>query len=187
MQLHSLIDRRLQYPELETLQQDHIFSLQKRQEIILKRRAEKDEDDLSTFIGPIPPDPTVIEETGEAARTIPKSTKASHRAEYLARKRQRIRQVEVDEGYSTDSSLDPQDEAAYRSAIVSLRQSKKGILADVKAEEFRDPGKGRWNIWREKYSESYVGAWGGLGVVSVWEFWAKLECCGWDPLEVRMQ
>jgi GC-rich sequence DNA-binding factor len=66
-----------------------------------------------------------------------------------------------------------------------LDSRKKAVLADVKAAEFRDPGKGRWSVWREKYSDSYVGAWGGLGVVSVWEFWVRLECVGWDCVEVR--
>jgi hypothetical protein len=36
----------------------------------------------------------------------------------------------------------------------------------------------------EQYSDSYVGPWGGLSVVSVWEFWVRLEIVGWDFIKV---
>lgn len=95
----------------------------------------------------------------------------------------RQKQQNDEEGFSTDSELTPPDEAAYRGALSDLASKKTEVLADVQAEEFKDPGKGRWNAWRERYSDSYVGAWGGLGAVSVWEFWARLECLDWDCIE----
>jgi GC-rich sequence DNA-binding factor len=104
----------------------------------------------------------------------------------LERRRVRLekRKAEEDEeGYSTDSSLPPPDEEAYVEAMKNLYSRKKEVLADVRAEEFRDPGKGRWNTWRERYTDSYVNAWGGLGVVGVWEFWARLEMVGWDCIQ----
>jgi GC-rich sequence DNA-binding factor len=91
---------------------------------------------------------------------------------------------EEEEGFSTDSSLPLAEASDYTNALKSLAVRTKDVLADVRAEEFRDPGKGRWSIWREKYADSYVGAWGGLGVVGVWEFWVRLEMVGWDCVEV---
>lgn len=38
--------------------------------------------------------------------------------------------------------------------------------------------------WRLVYGDSYRDAWGGLGLVAAWEFWARLEAIGWDPISV---
>ena len=161
--------------------------------MISKRRRDDDDDDLTTFFGPLPTPPeTETEQTDDFGRTIPKPNPASERrqrrtarvARRQLRSSKQAKTVEVEEGYSTDSSLAPHDASAYSSALRSLASRKKEVLADVRAEEFRDPGKGKWSIWREKYSDSYVGAWGGLGVVSVWEFWVRLESVGWNCIEV---
>jgi len=153
-----------------------------------------DEDDLIIFLGPLPTPVAKpeLEDYDELGRLIPKPNAAFARRERrtarLSRRQvrqQRSRKAELEEGYSTDSSLPPPDTSAYSSAITSLALRTKEVLADVRADEFRDPGKGRWSAWREKYSDSYIGAWGGLGVVSVWEFWVRLEIVGWDCIEVR--
>lgn len=169
--------------------------------MIEKRRRQDDEDDLATFIGPLPITPSSTsepEETDELGRTIPKpnptNERRQRRVERTARRQLRSSRRtkapppplgEDEEGYSTDTSLAAADASAYTVAMQDLASRRKGVLADVKAEEFKDPGKGRWSVWREKYSDSYIGAWGGLGVVSVWEFWVRLECVGWDCIEVR--
>ena len=169
--------------------------LKERSDMISKRRQEDDHDDLATFFGPLPAPletDTDMELTDEHGRSIPKPNPADERrqrrvsrvARRQLRSSKRAKSVEVEEGYSTDSSLAPRDASAYSSALQSLASRKQEILADVNAEEFRDPGKGRWTVWREKYSDSYVGAWGGLGVVSVWEFWVRLESVGWNCIEV---
>jgi GC-rich sequence DNA-binding factor len=156
--------------------------LKERLDIVSKRRRTDDEDDLTTFLGSHPPNPDDPD-----AESLDPSQRAQRRAlrssRRLARQAQRQR-AEAEEGYSTDAEIPEPDEEAYRSALTQVESRRKEVLADVKAEEFRDPGKGRWTTWREKYTDSYVGAWGGLGVVSVWEFWARLECIGWDPIEV---
>lgn len=167
--------------------------------MIEKRRRQDDEDDLATFIGPLPITPSSTsepEETDELGRTIPKLNPATERrtrrVDRTARRQLRSSRRtkpppplgEDEEGYSTDASLAAADASAYTVAMQDLSSRRKGVLADVKAEEFKDPGKGRWSVWREKYSDSYIGAWGGLGVVSVWEFWVRLECVGWDCIEV---
>ena len=164
--------------------------------MISKRRRDDDGDDLATFFGPLPAPletESDMEQTDELGRTTSKPNPADEqrqrRVSRVARRQlrssKRTKAVEAEDGYSTDSSLAPHDASAYSSALQSLTSRKKEVLADVRAEEFRDPGKGQWSVWREKYSDSYVGAWGGLGVVSVWEFWVRLEGVGWNCIEVR--
>lgn len=180
-----------QYPLLEKLEEEHISLLRERFDMISTRRRAEDEDDLSAFIGPLPippPSDSEPEQTDELGRIIPKPNpaiqKIQRRAARQARRQARQRRRETEEGYSTDSELPSSDQTSYRAALASLASRTKDVLADVKAEEFRDPAKGGWAVWRERFTESYVGAWGGLGVVSVWEFWARLECVGWDCIEV---
>ncbi|ESK88444.1 gc-rich sequence dna-binding factor-like protein [Moniliophthora roreri MCA 2997] len=181
------------YPMLEKLEEEHISLLKERFDMINNRRQQDDEDDLSTFLGPLPPAPgndTTVEETDELGRTIPKSDPVALRrqrrsARSVRHQERQMRQKAklAEEGYSTDSEIPTVDEDAYRAALRSVATRTRDVLSDVKAKEFLDPGKGQWSVWREKYMDSYVGAWGGLGVVSVWEFWARLECVGWDCIE----
>uniref|UniRef100_A0A8H8CMD7 GC-rich sequence DNA-binding factor n=1 Tax=Psilocybe cubensis TaxID=181762 RepID=A0A8H8CMD7_PSICU len=181
------------YPLLEKLEEERLSLLKERFDMISKRRREDSEDDLAAFLGPIPPPPQPESgELDELGRTVrrpdPVEESRARRVARVARRQiRKSRHVrppgEEDEGFSTDSSLSPQDTSAYGEALQSLSTRSKEILADVKAAEFKDPGKGRWSAWREKYAESYVVAWGGLGVVSVWEFWVRLECLGWNPVE----
>ncbi|KIM43007.1 hypothetical protein M413DRAFT_69575 [Hebeloma cylindrosporum] len=190
------------YPLLEKLEEENLSLLKERFDMVEKRRRQDDEDDLATFIGPLPITPSSStlepEETDELGRTIPKPNPANERrqrrvdrtARHQLRSSRRTKPPapssglgEDEEGYSTDSSLAAADASAYTVAMHDLSSRRKAVLADVKAEEFKDPGKGRWSVWREKYSDSYIGAWGGLGVVSVWEFWVRLECVGWDCIE----
>ncbi|KAF7298985.1 GC-rich sequence DNA-binding factor-like protein [Mycena indigotica] len=168
------------YPRLEKLEDEHISLLKERHDMIKQRRQADDEDDLCTFLGIT--QPPAEEETDDLGRVIPKPTPASRRAARLARHR-RHHPNEDEEGYSTDASLAADDKQSYSNAITSLTERTGKILSDVRAEEFHDPGKGRWSDWREQYAESYVGAWGGLGVVSVWEFWVRLEMIGWDIIK----
>ena len=155
--------------------------------MISKRKIEDDADDLAAIYGTLPiAIPTESNGMDESSLS-PADLCRQRRVARVARRQLRRSQHQHDqheEGYSTDSSLLNSDSLAYSDAIKSLTSRAKDILADVKAEEFKDPGKGRWNIWREKYSDSYIGAWGGLGVVSVWEFWVRLECLGWNCIAV---
>lgn len=157
--------------------------------MISKRRRDDDDDDLATFFGPLPAPLETESDMGQTAKPNPADEQGQRRVSRVARRQlrssKRAKAVEVEDGYSTDSSLTPHDASAYSSALQSLASRKKEVLADVRAEEFRDPGKGKWSVWREKYTDSYVGAWGGLGVVSVWEFWVRLEGAGRNFIEVR--
>lgn len=174
---------------LEKFEEEFISLLRERADIITKRRCRDDEDDLSTFFGPLPSPP--LKEANEVdvlGRTVPQldlmKEQRDRRVARVERRLRRSRCTEEEEGYSTDSSLVSADSDAYTAALQSLISRKTEVLADVQAEEFHDPGKGRWGKWRENYSESYLGAWGGLGVVNVWEFWMRLESVGWDCIEV---
>ncbi|KAF9483419.1 hypothetical protein BDN70DRAFT_873928 [Pholiota conissans] len=168
------------YPALEKLEEEQLSLFKERHDMVVKRRTEDDEDDLAAFYGPLPVS-TVESQTVEQSV----DRRPQRRVDRIARRQLRSsrRPPDQEEGYSTDSSLNAPDSLAYTDAMKSLVSRKKEVLADVKAEEFKDPGKGRWSVWREKYSDSYVGAWGGLGVVSVWEFWVRLESIGWDCIE----
>lgn len=177
---------------LVKLEEEQIYLIQERRDLVKDRREAEDDDDLSWCLGPLPePRNREPDEVDENGRSIPKPPPAALRRERrvarLERRRIRLensKAQETEEGYSTDSSLPPHDEEAYTSATASLSSRKKEVLADVRAEEFRNPGKGRWASWREKYADDYVNAWGGLGVVGVWEFWVRLEMVGWNFMEV---
>lgn len=180
----------VQYPLLEKLEEEHVSLLHERFDMIKDRRNADDEDDFCAFMG-IRRE-LEEEETDELGRVVPKPTPALRRAARLARRQRRHhtewaqKEYDEEEGYSTDASLPPPDLQSYRQATASLAERARQVLSDVRAEEFRDPGKGRWSAWREQYADSYVGAWGGLGVVSVWEFWVRLEIVGWDCIKVSL-
>ncbi len=188
---HIIADRRTlsryQFPLLEKLEDEHVSLLQERSDMIEKRRRADDEDDLSTLFGPLSDSDNVRATPNEINNVAPPplSKRERHVARIARRQlRQQRRTTDEEDGYSTDSSLPPSDATAYDDALKSLASKKKDILSDVKVKEFHSPEKVRWNAWREKYSDSYVSAWGGLGMISVWEFWARLELLGWDCIEV---
>jgi GC-rich sequence DNA-binding factor len=155
--------------------------LKEKFDMVAGRRKAEDEDDLSLFLGYIPQ---------LASEEPPKSSRQERSAARLIRRTQR-RQVgaalAAEEGFSTDSSLSSDQEDDFQLAITKLKEKAEGVLSDVRAGEFRDPsqGLGKWfGEWKEKYEDIYVGAWGGLGLVGAWEFWARLEIVGWNPFQV---
>lgn len=184
------------YPQLEKLEDEHVYLLQERADMIAARRRAEDEDDLSFFLGPLPNSQTPSDQVDELGRTIPSSNLAVTRRDRLAARsmrhavRRQTRQTahiqqEEDEGFSTDASLSSADAADFKAAIKRLVREKEEVMADVQAEDFKDPirGLGRWfGEWRERFGESYRGAWGGLGMVGAWEWWVRLEMVGWNPL-----
>lgn len=164
--------------------------------MIQTRRRAEDEDDLSRFLGSRPTLPhTDPEEMDEMGRVIPRlnaeATMGDRRTARAARRalRQRNgRQGEDEEGYSTDATLPTSDATDYLAALQQLSRRRDEILSDVKAKEFKDPRLGigaRFSAWRERFDDSYIGAWGGLALVGAWEFWTRLEMLGWNPFEVK--
>ena len=168
--------------------------------MVSKRRRTDDEDDLALCLGvPRPASYSEPEETDELGRVVPpqNTTPAIRAARRIARSNRRLLRRarnqaprgQDEEGYSTDGSLPSADADDFRIALGKMEGRKVDVLADVRANEFRDPrmGLGKWfGEWRQAYEESYVGAWGGLGLVAAWEFWGRLEMVGWDPIEVRL-
>ena len=166
--------------------------------MISSRRRADDEDDLSLVFGTLPISAqTDSEDLDELGRVVPNSNSTVARRErQVARAARRSRRRTAgsprtsdvsEEGYSTDSSLAFSDALDYDTAMEKLKADAKDILADVRAVGFKDPsqGLGKWfGSWRDQYGDSYTGAWGGLGIVAAWEFWARLEIIGWNPLEV---
>ena len=166
--------------------------------MVKKRRQADDQDDLSLFFGTLPsPLQQVVDETDEFGRAKSPANPAVARRERMSarvarRSRRRARTKtsasNAEDGFSTDSSLAPSDATDYALAIENLLEKGKDVLSDVRAREFREPklGLGKWfGEWRDKFGDSYQGAWGGLGMVGAWEFWTRLEVLGWNPLEVR--
>ncbi|GJE88491.1 hypothetical protein PsYK624_045740 [Phanerochaete sordida] len=182
------------FPQLEQLEEEHVSLLQERYDMISQRRRKDDEDDLSIFLGSLPAPAVQTSETDELGRVISASSPAALRRERTAaRNARRLRRRAADqsraqeeEGFSTDATLPPSDAADFAMAIEKLLDKAKDVLADVRAKDFREPrqGLGKWfGEWRDKFGDSYTGAWGGLGMVSGWEFWTRLEILGWNPVE----
>lgn len=162
--------------------------------MIARRRVAEDQDDLTLFLGALPQPPPRAEELDELGRVVPQTNPTASRADRTAaREARRIyrraagRAQQEEEGYSTDSSLPPSDAEDYKVAKSKLMADGREIMADVKAEEFRNPeaGLGKWfDGWRTRFADIYTGAWGGLGMVGAWEFWVRLAMMGWSPFEV---
>ncbi|KAI1794968.1 GCFC-domain-containing protein [Ganoderma leucocontextum] len=177
------------YPPLEKLEDEHVSLAKERAEMIAQRRRAEDTDDLALFLGTPPSlQPPPSEEVDDLGRTIPSANSPAARANRAsARDARRVhrraanqqRKQDEEQGYSTDASLPPADADDYRAAMGRLLADAKDIMADVKADEFKDPSR----EWRTKFADVYTGAWGGLGMVGAWEFWVRLEILGWNPLE----
>ncbi|KAL0960972.1 hypothetical protein HGRIS_005969 [Hohenbuehelia grisea] len=171
------------FPQLEKLEEDYESLLKQRFNRVADRRRTDDEDDLSTVLGAS----VSVQENqplDEFGRSVaPVVARRERRADRLARRAHRKPSAE-EEGYSTDSSMAPAEQTSYQSVLAELAERQTAVLADVRAAEFKDPAKSKWwGEWREKYADSYVGAWGGLGLVGAWEFWVRLEIVGWDAIE----
>lgn len=179
-----------QFPILERIEADHLHTLTERSNLIARRRLEDDSDDLSVCYGipplPLPTDtfpdvPTLLNlrDARQSARSLRLSERASDATSGSLEPE--------DQGYQTDAQLLSADALDYAHAIQDLASRRHALFSDVKAEDFRNPDLGlrvRFGRWREQWSEDYEGAFGGLALVQAWEFWARCELAGWDPLRV---
>jgi GC-rich sequence DNA-binding factor len=181
---------------VEQLEEEHVSILKERRDMIFARRQAENEDDLSLFLGSLPVAPhEAPEELDNMGRITPRfNAEATRGDRYTARANRRAlrqkngQQSQDEEGYSTDATLPPSDTADYLAALQQLSRKRGKILSDVKVDEFKAPSLGigiRFAGWRERFADSYIGAWGGLGLVGAWEFWARLELLGWNPFEVN--
>jgi len=176
------------YPALESLEDEHLSLLKERKGLIQNRRNADDEDDLSLCLGLIATQ-NYSAEVDDMGRILPQQNSDTLRRERMhsrvTRRSHRIHSGE-EEGYSTDSSLLSSDQTDFETAMSKLADDTQKLLGDVKSDDFKNPSVGvaRWfGNWRDKYSDSYTDAFGGLGMVSAWEFWVRLEMLAWDPTE----
>ncbi|WVN87006.1 uncharacterized protein L203_102182 [Cryptococcus depauperatus CBS 7841] len=184
------------FPKLEDIELDSISHLKERSQAINARREADDSDDLSLFLG-VAAFKDEEEETDELGRVknvgqygpnsgIRKGRREARKARRAKRIVKKSLQTSEDEGYSTDSTLADVDAEDYKVAQNKLEHRAYALLQDVKAEDFRDPEKGlavRFGGWRMKDEEEYLNAFGGLALVQAWEFWARGEMIGWEPLQ----
>lgn len=88
-------------------------------------------------------------------------------------------------------SLTPNEKGDYDNAKQGINGDVKRLFEDVKASAFLDPSgvlEEKFSKWRKAFGDDYLRAWAPLGMVSVWEFWTKVEMVGWDALRVgRLQ
>ncbi|KAI5451159.1 hypothetical protein NCC49_002035 [Naganishia albida] len=179
-------------PVLDQIEADGAHHWTQRRELIGKRRREDDADDVALFLG-VPAAAAEREEIDDLGRTIrdhvgPYASvrKSRREARVSRRQRRRLRRRDTSEsdGWSTDSTLSPADEEDYASARRALLARADALDADVKADEFLDPSQGigkRFAGWREREPDEYVSAFGGLGCVQGWEYWARKEMVAWEP------
>lgn len=93
--------------------------------------------------------------------------------------------------------LSPPDLSSFLSERNSISSKLVNLFSNVQASVFRDPAArvsstssslnpssiaARFSNWRSQYPQEYTGAWGGLALAGVWEFWARWEMLEWDPL-----
>ncbi|KAG8898670.1 hypothetical protein FRB99_007237 [Tulasnella sp. 403] len=177
------------FPLLERLEEEHISLLNERYGMVSKRREEDDEDDACLFLT-LPPKPSQEAQQDDLGRISAATQQGPHAPVRKARRADRERRHATrlgseEDGFSTDSDLPPSDAEDFEDAMRKLRQRVKALLSDVQLREFKEARLAvaqRFSDWRSTYEESYTNAWGGLGAVAAWEFWARFEMAGWDPL-----
>lgn len=194
---------------MERIENEYLNIQKERCEIISKRRFADDSDDVSLFTGSsIPTDRAKLfansteedammkgeEEEDLAPRSI---TRTTRRAERLRRCEEGPSSTLPsaypdplsDPGYLSDTSLSPTDTSDLSTALSSLHSSLTDLFKDVKVDDFRDPNLGirkKFEEWRKLWREEYGMLFGALGLVGVWEFWARVEMASWNPFEVSI-
>jgi GC-rich sequence DNA-binding factor len=188
---------------LERTERENLAIQRERYEIVSKRRFADDADDVALFTGAsvrsiyIPRLTDAEPENSTEDRLIdgtsaPGSDFAEARAARRAERGRRVPRlagsdVTDDIGSWTDDELPSDTSADLADAVQSLRTNLASLFEDVKADDFRDPNLGirkRFEEWRSRYTDDYMNAFGGLALVGVWEFWARVEMAMWNPFEV---
>lgn len=186
-----------QCPPLEKIEEDNLSIQRERYDIVSRRRYADDSDDVSLFTGslvapifcllPTSPAPEELDEFGRTVENVAAPRSAARVARRAARERRVTTRVNTADENWSDDELGEGDSVDMADALTSLRESLAGLFGDVKADDFRDPDlgiKSRFEAWREKFGEEYANAFGGLALVGVWEFWARVEMALWNPFEV---
>ncbi|CEQ40115.1 SPOSA6832_01682 [Sporobolomyces salmonicolor] len=193
------------YPQLEKIEAEYLAIQKERFDIVSRRRFADDSDDVALFTGsPVPSMPSAAPRIADeeifsepSADAEPRSIIRSTRR--VERERRFLERSSAsssssgfadplpDAGYATDSSLSSSEASDLADALSSLRDQLASLFADVKADDYRDPNLGirrKFEEWRERFREEYEMTFGGLAMVGVWEFWARVEMAGWNPFEI---
>lgn len=198
----------MQHPALEKIEKENLSIQKERYDIVFRRRYQDDSDDVSLFTGISVPAvfrlddtiPAVVEEEFDemgrtrrefdtGPRSVVRVSRRGDRGLRTAARNQSMTVVNDEDGSWTDDDLSTSDSLDLASALTSLRESLLALFSDVKADDFRDPDLGirkRFEEWRSKFGDEYANAFGGLALVGVWEFWARVEMALWNPFEVRL-
>ncbi|GAA6030231.1 hypothetical protein JCM8097_009000 [Rhodosporidiobolus ruineniae] len=200
------------FPALESIEQTSLSLLRERYSILAARRYQDSSDDVALFTGqPVPsrwPPRFLPADGDEAMQEDPLESEAAEeeraaneprsalRAARRAEREERLASLSSSSaGRASSTALDspdalpPSSSSDLTSAVSDLRASLAALFSDVKAPAFRDPNLGirqRFEEWRQRFREEYEMTFAGLGMVQVWEFWARVELVGgWNPLEIE--
>lgn len=177
---------------MDAIEADGVHHWMQRKEMVTRRRRDDDADDVALFLG-VPAGEETVDDLGRTRGgalaphdSIRRSRRQAREARRAARLQSRKKDAES-EGWSTDSTLPSTDAEDYALAHRGLLDRAAALSSDVKAEEFLYPAMGigkRFAEWREREPEEYGAAFGGLGCVQGWEYWARKEMVGWEPSRV---
>ncbi|GAA5862749.1 hypothetical protein JCM1840_002660 [Sporobolomyces johnsonii] len=193
------------YPPLEKIEAEYLAIQKERYDIVSRRRFADDSDDVALFTGsPVPSTPSAAPRIADEEMLSEPSADADPRS--VIRSTRRVERERrflerssasssssafadplLDAGYATDSSLSSGEASDLADALSSLQDQLAALFADVKADDYRDPNLGirrKFEEWRERFREEYEMTFGGLAMVGVWEFWARVEMAGWNPFEI---
>ncbi|GAA5906527.1 uncharacterized protein JCM6883_004506 [Sporobolomyces salmoneus] len=200
------------FPQLERIEKEYLNIQKERFEIISRRRLADDSDGVALFTGSSIPDTrtrllksqrvdreedVTMQSEDETTDLEPRSIlRTTRRAERQRRFQETPSSSStsaypdplLDPSYSSDSSLSPTETSDLATALASLDQSLSTLFSDVKNDDFRDPNLGirkKFEEWRELWNEEYGMLFGSLGLVGVWEFWARVEMGRWNPFEIE--
>ncbi|GAA6017197.1 hypothetical protein JCM10207_002568 [Rhodosporidiobolus poonsookiae] len=192
------------FPTLESLESRYLSLLTERYTLIASRRFRDASDDVALFTGQavtvrFPPRP-YIEDRAERMDEDGADDAEEDREELAPRSQAREKRRAAREGRLAassasapapiaDDALLASDSSDLRLSLTDLSTSLASVFSDVRAPAFRDPALGirqKFEQWRERYREEYEMTFAGLGMVQVWEFWARVELLGggWNALEI---
>ncbi|GAA5838754.1 hypothetical protein JCM11251_006727 [Rhodosporidiobolus azoricus] len=191
------------FPALESIEAESLGLLRERYTIIASRRYQDASDDVALFSGQavptrFPPRHRSLDggermdedrDRSEPDEESPEDLDPRSAARTSRRAEREARLSSSSPDPTTDDSLPPSSSSDLRAALTDQHSSLTSLFSDVRAPAFRDPNLGirqKFEEWRNMWNEEYEMTFAGLGMVQVWEFWARVEVVGgWNPLEIE--
>ncbi|GAA5886767.1 hypothetical protein JCM6882_005881 [Rhodosporidiobolus microsporus] len=191
------------FPALESIESESLALLRERYLIITSRRFKDASDDVALFTGqPVPLrfPPKLLPSDGDErmdedatddadSEESPEDLEPRSAARTARRAEREQRLSSSSSPDAAEDSLPPSSASDLRAALTDQHTTLTSLFADVRAPAFRDPNLGirqKFEEWRSMWKEEYEMTFAGLGMVQVWEFWARVEVVGgWNPLEIE--